>query len=188
MTPTPNPGLRWILYPAQERMIESTNNRRKRKGWPTFSLRRFLVLTCLLCVLIGLVTIQQQRQRKFFEIVSFVERSFETSIAIPSEIANHSTVRNIPVDGNHWVSSVAHSPSNGPAFISSEHELIYRPSVDGKRIADITVVTSWHILRSQPQIHISTGGRALNEMPLEYLRHNLLNQFGITPITTPNAR
>ena len=161
-------------------MSGNGTNRNERKRLFTFSLRRLLGVVFLLCVLFGLAAIQQQRQGKYHRIVQFVEGTFDPTGAVPIKIANHRTLQNTNIAGNRWVSSIAHPPNNGPSFISSEHELIYRPSVDGRRIADITVVTSWHVLRANPRVSISIVDGELNDSALECL-DALTDQFGVVP-------
>jgi len=159
----------------------------KKISWLRFSLRRFILGCLIVGTVIGLISVQQQRQRRFFQIVNFVECSFDTGAVVPAKIAERAAPQYSQINGKRWVSSVSHSPNNGPAFISSEHELIYRPSGSGNKLADITIVTKWHVLEIHPTIEIKSGGGEFDEIPLEWLKQSLLENFGVAPIVNGNA-
>ena len=162
--------------------VRDTAERKGKNHWCRFSLRRLLVVCAALSLVIGLVSLQQQRQKKYLRIVEFVERAFDSGGVIPNEVARNANPEHTKINGNRFVSSVAHSPNNGPAFISSEHELIYRPSSNGSRLADVTIKTSWHCLRSKPKVSISNGGGIFDSIAVARLKQMLGEKFDVKAI------
>ncbi len=154
---------------------------REEKNRPCISLARFLSTCILIGTVMGLVAIQQQRQRNFMHVIEFVENSFDTGACVPAEVSTQLSAQYPIINANRWISSVGYSPDNGPGFISGQHELIYQPSANGIQIADITIETSWHCLQSQPKINIVFGGGEHDDIPLEWLRENIIKRFQVIP-------
>ncbi|MDB4766849.1 hypothetical protein OAG71_04095 [bacterium] len=164
-------------------MKTSTSTSTKRIRWPRHLLRIFLIGSGLFGVAIGLIGIQQQRQRNYYKVVEFVKRSFRTGeSAIPKRVTSVAK----PRYDNYFLancssSNVERPSNNAPPFIASEHELVYCPSMQGYGLANVTVLVSWHVLQSKPRIAIVTDCGEFDDVVTEHLSRDLVKHFGIEP-------
>ena len=171
-------------------MDKHSINLKKTKAPYSFSLRSLLVFSVLLGLSIGLVSRQQLRHRRYYKIAVRVERLFGPYGCIPNEIATaaerkYADITSLPVrPANNWGCSVSNS-SDGIGFISAKHRLTYQPSFFGDYLANVTIVTSWHILESEPTITIHEGGGIFDDLAVKRLKRALKEDLGVEPTTAP---
>ena len=168
--------------PKPERRSKAKNQRTR------FSLRVLFVYTTAIAVCLALIAMQQKRQQEYVGVVEFMISSFDSGGPIPTALSDLAGPKHTHTERKGWVSSVDRPPNNGPAFISSEHELIYRPSSNGLRLADLTVVSSWHFLHSKPTIRIRTGGGQFDDAVVQWLREKIDTRLTLSPILDDDAR